>query len=287
MPGTRGAAWPRSGPPSLDGLRAISISFVIIDHLSRAQGFPLRLDSDAADRQSEALGGFGLRVFFAITGYLITTLLLCELERRGAIHLTRFYFRRTLRIFVAYYTCVAAIVLLQRWGVTSVTPRECRARCHVHYELLRGALLGPGSWVVAIGRGVYAPWRHVCCYSAHGGGLWIEAAFLVLAPTTRVGYFYFFPDLVENEVRYRFDTVADALASGCRLAGRSDWFGRQPRYRRWLASRLFIAVPLVVVYVAMLDARLRGHLQLGITVQNVGIAAYIANYGSRIGRILN
>ena len=83
--------------PSLDGMRAIAVSFVCVAHLI---GGP----AAASD-----LGTIGVRVFFVLSGFLITTLLLREYDRHGTINLPRFYFRRALRIFPAYYTYLAVI----------------------------------------------------------------------------------------------------------------------------------------------------------------------------------
>src|ERR1039458_6672851 len=75
--------------PSLDGLRAISIAFVLLAHLSGTRHFP-------SFDFLMGLGELGVRVFFVISGYLITSILLEELGRKGSISLPRFYFRRTL-----------------------------------------------------------------------------------------------------------------------------------------------------------------------------------------------
>jgi peptidoglycan/LPS O-acetylase OafA/YrhL len=89
---------------SLDGLRAVSVIAVIWHH--------------TAPRYNEAMpyllanGFHGVTLFFAISGFLIVTLLLRERERTGQIDLKAFYFRRSLRIFPLYYTVVATYALL-------------------------------------------------------------------------------------------------------------------------------------------------------------------------------
>jgi len=57
-------------------------------------------------------GGFGVDIFFALSGFLITTLLLREEERFGSISLRSFYVRRALRIWPLYYTVLAGYVIL-------------------------------------------------------------------------------------------------------------------------------------------------------------------------------
>ena len=54
------------------------------------------------------LGAFAVNVFFVISGFLITLLLIGETERTEAVSLKHFYIRRTLRIFPAFYLSWAA-----------------------------------------------------------------------------------------------------------------------------------------------------------------------------------
>jgi peptidoglycan/LPS O-acetylase OafA/YrhL len=68
----------------LDGLRAISISIVLVSH---------------AGYGSVVAGGLGVTIFFFLSGYLITTLLMDERERFGRINIGKFYLRRVFRLF--------------------------------------------------------------------------------------------------------------------------------------------------------------------------------------------
>src|SRR5262245_10988828 len=102
------------GIPSLDGLRALSIALVLIAHLGGTRGFPL---SEHATNYF-TLGATGVRVFFVISGFLITTLLLREMEASaGQINLRRFYWRRSLRIFPPYFAFLAVLLLLRTEGM--------------------------------------------------------------------------------------------------------------------------------------------------------------------------
>ena len=83
--------------PSLDGLRAISIGLVLLGHLIGTRGFAKQIPL------LDEIGLLGVRIFFVISGYLITSILLDELSRKGTIDLPRFYFRRTMRLFPASY----------------------------------------------------------------------------------------------------------------------------------------------------------------------------------------
>ncbi|GAA2244212.1 SGNH hydrolase domain-containing protein [Promicromonospora sukumoe] len=91
--------------PDIEGLRAVAIGAVLIYHA----GLPF------------LPGGFiGVDIFFVISGFLITGLLVREVERTGRVSLTQFYARRAKRLLPAtalVLTATAAIV----WFTSSVT----------------------------------------------------------------------------------------------------------------------------------------------------------------------
>src|SRR6185369_5403236 len=85
--------------PSLDGLRAVAILIVFSSHAGLDKLVP---------------GGFGVTLFFFLSGYLITTLLRREFESTGGISLSEFYIRRIFRIWPPFY-----FVLLVGFAVTA------------------------------------------------------------------------------------------------------------------------------------------------------------------------
>src|SRR3712207_9241469 len=93
--------------PGLDGLRALAVAAVLLYHAGLAW-IP---------------GGFlGVEVFFVVSGYLITALLLAEMRERGRIDLTAFWMRRARRLLPALYlllivTLAFAVVFLDRKSV--------------------------------------------------------------------------------------------------------------------------------------------------------------------------
>ena len=82
--------------PSLDGIRALSVLAVIVYHANK-----LWLP-----------GGFlGVEVFFVISGYLITLLLLAESEKSGTVSLKDFWLRRARRLLPALWVVVLGVVV--------------------------------------------------------------------------------------------------------------------------------------------------------------------------------
>jgi peptidoglycan/LPS O-acetylase OafA/YrhL len=92
--------------PSLDGLRAISIILVLLGHAGGPRGFQ-RINLQIGD-----YAHLGVVVFFVISGFLITSLLMHEYDTTRRISLRLFYARRTLRIFPASYFYLCVICLL-------------------------------------------------------------------------------------------------------------------------------------------------------------------------------
>ena len=100
--------------PGLDSLRFISIAFVILLHLFTFKayfGFTNHYISIF-----EYLGGkLAVQLFFCLSGFLVTILLLAETKCRHELNLKGFYLRRILRIWPAYYllVCISLIVVLK------------------------------------------------------------------------------------------------------------------------------------------------------------------------------
>ncbi|RZK11207.1 MAG: acyltransferase [Flavobacterium sp.] len=93
----------------LDGLRFISITFVILHHLFT---FKTNFGFSRFDLPFVYWVAFcGIRIFFIGSGFLITYLLLKELELHGKINFRNFVMRRILRIWPAYYLLVLLFLL--------------------------------------------------------------------------------------------------------------------------------------------------------------------------------
>jgi peptidoglycan/LPS O-acetylase OafA/YrhL len=109
--------------PSLDGLRAISILAVLFGHLEGTRGFPDALGRVVSPRAFD-LANLGVRVFFVISGYLITRILIDAQEAQGSLQLSRFYFNRFFRIVVPYYAFLAIIVMAARFELVQLAPGD-------------------------------------------------------------------------------------------------------------------------------------------------------------------
>jgi peptidoglycan/LPS O-acetylase OafA/YrhL len=128
---------------ALDGLRALSVIAVIWHHTSGRPGPAI-----------SSRGDFAPDLFFAISGFLICTLLIREHNKHGRIALRKFYIRRTLRIFPLYYATLLLCI-----GTTLVAtsrhndPVEQRFLQH-----LPAFATYTSNWVVEQGDKFYLAW---------------------------------------------------------------------------------------------------------------------------------
>jgi peptidoglycan/LPS O-acetylase OafA/YrhL len=125
--------------PSLDGIRAVSFLLVFLAHAGLNDIVP---------------GGFGVTVFFFLSGYLITTLLRIEFDTYKTISLRQFYLRRALRILPPFYLVLALSVLAASVGVLPDGFRgSAVATQALHFANYRIALHGSAG--MPAGTGVY------------------------------------------------------------------------------------------------------------------------------------
>lgn len=87
--------------PSLNGIRAISVFIVILSHAGLGHLIP---------------GGFGVTIFFFLSGFLITTLLLVERDKYSTINLKQFYIRRFLRLTPPLLVTLAIVYAITALG---------------------------------------------------------------------------------------------------------------------------------------------------------------------------
>jgi peptidoglycan/LPS O-acetylase OafA/YrhL len=200
----------------LDAQRALAVALVLADHyLVTEHLFGTHLQ----------LGSLGVMIFFVLSGFLITSILLREHEATGSICLREFYRRRAFRIFPAFYCC---------WMLTTVVDLA------VHDFHWQGALTSffymmdygrafhgaePAylhmwiSWSLAIEEKFYLLWPLLLILLLRKRstvvrtmlliilGLWTYRAILNLA--LGVGWIYLYS---------AFEMRADSLLAGCLLA---------------------------------------------------------------------
>lgn len=260
---------------------------VLLGHLAGTRGFPL----SAAAGNRTAVAAIGVHVFFVISGFLITGLLLAELSATDRIRLRRFYFRRTLRIFPPYYVLIASLVLAQSLGFLLLAPGDViHAVTHTsNYDAGRSWLIGH-TWSLGVEEQFYLLWP--ACLGLLGArrGLIAAALVVVCTPVIRLAELHLFPAYVDG-IGARFETVADAIAIGCVLACARDWLHRQAVYMRFLASPAFLVVPAAIFAGSMTGQHPHVAYAIGFPLANIASALAVdwaVTYPERlVGRALN
>ena len=230
--------------PSLDGLRAISILLVIFSHLAGTPGFPLTRVS----YYQSAGGPLGVRIFFVISGYLITTLLLGELRSCGRISLRSFYYRRALRIFPANYAYLAVVTILGWAGLASLRWLDYfHAFTYTmnYYQVGRSWLVGH-LWSLSVEEQFYLLWPGVLTFLGVRKAMVTAGWIVILAPLVRILTDLYFTSQAPF-VGESFQTVADTLAAGCLLAGTREYLTGSQRYMDFLRSPWFMVVPCLLL----------------------------------------
>jgi len=226
--------------PVLDGWRAIAIALVLANHVG--QGFYPSEDSYAADITVH--GAFGVDIFFALSGLLITKLLLEEWNATGSFHLRQFYVRRAFRILPLVFVFLA--VYAAAGMAKSTIELVSSVFFFRNYVPLR--LAGFGTihlWSLALEEHFYLIWpgllallgprrsRHAAAWLALSFGLWRMISSQLATSL--------FPEV---PVHFRTDLRLDALLWGCVIAFLLDGakereaLVRQTRLPYWLAAVL-------------------------------------------------
>jgi peptidoglycan/LPS O-acetylase OafA/YrhL len=144
--------------PSLNGLRAVSITIVILEHLLRLNLhfsnnillFPL------------FNGGLGVNVFFVISGFLITSLLLEEEKITGRISIKNFYIRRIFRIFPAYFFLLIVYANLQWLGYLRIPlVFWIMLLTYTRYIRIPGEIYTAHAWSLSVEENFYFLWPAV------------------------------------------------------------------------------------------------------------------------------
>jgi peptidoglycan/LPS O-acetylase OafA/YrhL len=234
LPGTLESKLTHSHIPALDGMRAVAVFLVIIGHF----GFVM------------VPGGHGVMIFFVLSGFLITWLLLKEHERNGAISLGGFYKRRTLRIFPAFYAYwLMMVALLVVSGRAVLWPHAWSALFYTsnYYSAINGDPNNGFShtWSLAIEEQFYLLWpflflllrgnlrRMTMFLAGLIGAVWVHRAILCYGFGVDQAYIY-----------ASFDTRLDELMVGCLLA---VLLKRGSLARVWRAISANVLLPLVTI----------------------------------------
>jgi peptidoglycan/LPS O-acetylase OafA/YrhL len=224
--------------PSLDGLRAISISLVVVGHWTE-----LRYHSSTAADVAGAFANLGVRIFFIISGYLITTLLLKEYGKTSTIGLREFYVRRAYRILPAAIVFMVPVFVIF-WHELRWYHMAAAALYLANFDFAHPWFLGH-LWSLSVEEQFYFLWPGVL-KRWHRHRVAILVGVVGFAPLYRVACHFLG---LHGRADETFPAVADILAIGCLLTISA---GRLPKIKAAWAMAMIVPVVLVPIYVGVL-----------------------------------
>jgi peptidoglycan/LPS O-acetylase OafA/YrhL len=240
----------RGTVPSLDGLRAISILLVLLAHFVNTTVFP---------------GGLGVYVFFVISGFLITRLLVIEHHTTGGISLRLFYTRRILRLYpviITFSVWVIGMDLALGRPYNLLEPLSALGYFANYYYVylethgIQEQMPFGVFWSLSIEEHFYIlfPISFVLLKGRATHLMWLLIALCTLSLGSRLGMAWFHPEYLNTQMfyaasQYRLDSIGFGviLALACQM-------DRGRRFLRGLTHPA-VAVSALAVVLACLVVR--------------------------------
>jgi peptidoglycan/LPS O-acetylase OafA/YrhL len=236
--------------PTLDGWRAIAILSVVTHHAATA--FYSNEPAYWA-RSFTIYGGFGVDVFFALSGLLITKLLLEEWRANGAVSLRGFYIRRAFRILPPYLVMLAGVTAAGLW----FSGREAAGCLFFFRNYVPDSMVGRWTqhlWSLAVEEHFYFLWPGLLVLCGRKRGKFVAAAVaLAIGIWRMVDAQFNIGHALDVQPHFRTDLRLDALLWGAVAAFILDEnrdrerFTQQMKLGLWSAAAV-VAMICVVAY---------------------------------------
>jgi peptidoglycan/LPS O-acetylase OafA/YrhL len=287
--------------PSLDGIRAVAILINIGGHIVARYGWPHTGTASQKLVGRPAVlfwGGDGVGIFFVLSGFLITTLLLREYKSKNTISLGKFYVRRAYRILPPLYVYILFVIgfcAVDRihYSISDITSAALFYRDYYFKSTL---WLTEHLWTLSVEEQFYLLWPVVLLITLRWRGrttaIWVTFILILVTPVLRIGGSALHIAMFRHHTPWMFHTRMDSLMSGCMVALLSGTNGFERLYNRF--RRYWWLLPLYFwCFSYSLDVLLYPNfmLTIGFTLDSICIALFIVwatrNEGSLFGRILN
>ncbi len=284
--------------PSLDGLRALSIVLVMGLHTVQ------RYAAEHPQHQPGLLwsvvlnGSLGVYIFFVISGYLITRLLLHEQQTRGAISMSGFYLKRAFRILPPLYVYVGVLAVLSAAGRLALTKWDIISALFFfhNYAISSTCWAIEHFWSLSVEEQFYLIWPVILilCLRLPGQkgkhrAATIAGVAIVLSPLIRILSFRTHEALLHDSAGFHMH--ADALMFGC-AAALLEGTSRFERAYHFVTRVWWLPVAGLAIG-SYLEMRFQNYwnFPLGETYTGLLLAFFllwtVRNADSRLGRVLN
>jgi peptidoglycan/LPS O-acetylase OafA/YrhL len=224
---------------ALDGWRGIAILLVLIDHAGE-------LFHSSLIHKATRVGATGVGIFFALSGFLITSLLISEKAKSGRILLSRFYVRRIFRIVPSVFVFLLTLLVLSYFGLLQVNTLQLASSLLLFRNYLQSDW-GAGwytahFWSLMVEEHFYLIWPLVYTFTRVNLKTLVGLALAVGAWRAFSFHFHLFPG---PWAPGRTDVRIDALLWGCILAiacSRPEW---REKLKRLLSGWLMVLLVLI------------------------------------------
>jgi peptidoglycan/LPS O-acetylase OafA/YrhL len=279
----------RTRIPSLDGLRAISILLVLVAHhitlFATSRGLPR-----TALWWPRGFGSLGVSVFFALSGFLITSLLIEERKQAGRVDLGAFYFRRAFRILPAFWAFLAITFVITR----EIPTRDIAAAALFasDYVPISSWWLGH-TWSLSVEEQFYLLWPMAFVFLETRRVRQLALVLVVASPILRILTLLILPASYREQMGLMLHMRVDALMVGCLLA--LEWRSPASRWLAYLGHRgtALASLGFLLAGSPWLQHFLKGYYKytVGLGLESAAIASLITwairNPKGSVGGLLN
>jgi peptidoglycan/LPS O-acetylase OafA/YrhL len=282
--------------PCLDGIRAVAILMVLVSHAQPSINISVPHGMGIV---WHALGGLGVNLFFGLSGYLITHLLVQEYERVGKISLRKFYLRRALRILPAFLFFMLFILAINMAGFVHITRPELRSALFFYKNYSPGDVKSDAwyvghIWSLSMEEQFYIIWPPLLVFCGLPIARKLALVIALLMPFFRAFAYFRLNTHAPYLVGIMFHTTADKMLWGCLLA----MYSGHPNFEQIMSKlRSPLAFAGSALFYIGLNPLLEEHwraayvFSLGISLQAITaifcIAWVLRNLDSSIARFLN
>ncbi len=285
---------------SFDGLRGIAILLVVIYHSQNT----IKFDSDIWNILSIfiANSSLGVRIFFVLSGYLITRILLKEINETGVINLKRFHVRRAIRLFPNLYCFVGVVFLINVIANLNITPQDFISAstftwnyfgvfAAIANEKLGGTWFFGHLWTLALEEQFYLLWPLFLLFLNKKYLRKFSLCLVLSMPIVRVASYFLFP-VTRGYLNMMLHTSIDSIMAGCFMAILTQSPIYSNRISKIKASSIAMLVTWLVFISPILDYLIGGYLiSIGITLNVICLGILIVwihnNPNSYLSKLLS
>ncbi|MEH1863707.1 MAG: acyltransferase [Nostoc sp.] len=267
---------------SFDGLRAIAIFLVLLDHAKNT----IQSKSDIWNLGSIfiANSSLGVRLFFVLSGYLITIILLKETNESGTIDLKRFYVRRAIRLFPSLYCFIAVFFVLNLIAHLNISIEQFIAAATFTWNYLgpfhNGSFVGTWFlghlWTLSLEEQFYLLWPPLLLFLGINKSRKLSLFLILSMPIIRVASYFFFPS-IKGYLNMMLHTSIDSIMVGCLMAILTKFPTSTQRIYKLKGFSIAILLIWPLFITPILAHLIRGYLiSIGLTIDAIILGILIA-----------